>query len=318
MNQARPSFRWPAGTILAFLGLFCGAKLYFGDMHWPHLAFAALIFGLYFAHLKSRELFAIIFPVMLYAALYDFLRYVPFDWLRPIRVLEPFQIDQHYFGVLWQGRLVSLHSLLYQALARPFFDVFTALVYTAHMPMVLLLLIQLWRLRTAAVAQRMAWAFLLMNLLAFATYLLYPAAPPWYVERYGFGQPLGPVLGDAAGLKAFDQMMGLRLFTDSYAMGAVTFGAIPSMHIGYAAMVWLYSGYFGRRVFAAMGLYPLLMSFSALYLQHHYFLDVVIGFAYAGFAFFVVEKGLKLPMTRFNRRTWEYFVQKAPPSVLNS
>ena len=28
---------------------------------------------------------------------------------------------------------------------------------------------------------------LLLNLLAYATYLIYPAAPPWYVAHYGLG-----------------------------------------------------------------------------------------------------------------------------------
>ena len=55
-----------------------------------------------------------------------------------------------------------------------------------------------------------AAAFLVMNIFADLTYVLYPAAAPWYVAKVGFVQPLGPIPGDPAGLIRFENSLVLE------------------------------------------------------------------------------------------------------------
>lgn len=53
--------------------------------------------------------------------------------------------------------------------------------------------------------------FLFVNLLGSALYYVHPAAPPWYVQRFGFEfQPL--TMGSTVDLEKFDRILGVHLF----------------------------------------------------------------------------------------------------------
>jgi hypothetical protein len=131
-------------------------------------------------------------------------------------------------------------------------------------------------------------AFLAVNLLGFAVYYLYPAAPPWYVQAFGFGfQPL--TAGSTAGLARFDGFFGISLFASLYAKGSNVFAAMPSLHSAYPVVVL----YFGLK--NNLGWVNLFFAtvtagiwFAAVYTSHHYVLDVGAGAgcAAAGIALF--------------------------------
>lgn len=259
-----------------------------GGLTTHHLTFVGAVLGLYWIHEKSRLFLLAAIPVYLKDAIYDSLRYVPFDWLKPIHVSEPYQWDASLFGVVCGGQLRPVNECLL-AYSDPLLDLICGVVYHAIGPYVYLLVFIFWQFKSWELAGRYSAAFLLMNLLAFATYLFYPAAAPWYVADHGFLQPPDPVIGSAAGLAGFDHLIGSDISARLYSANPVVFGAIPSMHVGSTLLGWLYSLRVNRPLSWVMGIFALLNAFSALYLQHHYLIDVVVGILFAGVAFFVID-----------------------------
>lgn len=129
--------------------------------------------------------------------------------------------------------------------------------------------------------RRFAWGFLLLNLLGLATWILWPAAPPWYVEQYGLGPAVLDAKASAAGAARFDALISAGVFASFYSRSANVFGAMPSLHVGYPVLVACAAWTMGLRWAIPAITFSVLVAFSAVYLQHHYVLDVIAGCAYA-------------------------------------
>jgi membrane-associated phospholipid phosphatase len=67
---------------------------------------------------------------------------------------------------------------------------------------------------------------------------------------------------------------------------------MPSLHAAYPVLVVWQSWRLGRAWRVGTVAFAALVAFSAIYLQHHYILDVVAGVAYALVASTVVEYAL--------------------------
>lgn len=298
-----------SSVFVSIVILFCLFNYHTGELRPIHFMFSGTILALYFFHQQSRAFIVISIPFLIKEMIFDTLRYVPFSWLIPIHVSQPYYIDQFLFGVFINGKIWLPHELLLH-FSHPFLDLFCGFLYHALVPIVFILLMVFWRFHSIDLAKRYGAAFLLMNLFAFATYVLYPAAAPWYISKYGFVQPIAAVLGDPAGLIKFDQLLGTHLSSAMYSSSPVVFGAIPSMHAGFTMLGWLYSFHLNKKVAGVIGLYTVSMWFSALYLQHHYLIDLVIGIFYAVIAYLLIEKLL----IRFIRKMYDflfyYFVKE--------
>jgi membrane-associated phospholipid phosphatase len=133
------------------------------------------------------------------------------------------------------------------------------------------------------VLRTFALCFLLVNVLGFITYFVYPVAPPWYVAGYGFGPARMDVHSAAAAASRFDQLLGTHFFDKIYGRGIDVYGAYPSLHVAYPLLaVW--ATFRARELRWARGPaigFFLLMCLSAVYLQHHYVIDVLLGIGYA-------------------------------------
>ncbi len=131
-----------------------------------------------------------------------------------------------------------------------------------------------WFFRDLSRMQRLAWGFFFVNLLGIVIRIVFPAAPPWYVARFGFG-PIHPgVQASAAGAARFDMLLGVDWFQTFYAHSTNIFGAMPSLHVAYPTLVALLAR--GRAKGLAWA-FVTLVAFSAVYLHHHYLLDVFAG-----------------------------------------
>ena len=135
---------------------------------------------------------------------------------------------------------------------------------------------------------RFGWSFLAVNLAGYLTYHLFPAAPPWYVALHGLGPAKMDVMANPAGCLRFDRLLGTTFFTGMYGRSADVFGAIPSLHVAYPFQAVLYSFWFSRARLFSVAFY-LTMCFSAVYLNHHYLLDILSGTAYALIVTLVVD-----------------------------
>jgi membrane-associated phospholipid phosphatase len=173
------------------------------------------------------------------------------------------------------GGVIPSHALQ-QALGSqpytPLLDVVVNIFYMSHFVTPIALAMVLWRYR-----RRNYWPFLLglivLSYAAFLTYLLFPAAPPWWASHFGY-------------LK--DQPVNLShslLTAEAILAGANPVAAMPSLHAAYPIYLFLYGIYvWGKRGIPLIVL-PLGVSFSAVYMGHHYVIDILAGLVYA-LAFF--------------------------------
>jgi len=139
-------------------------------------------------------------------------------------------------------------------------------------------------------------ALILLSVAAFVTYLLLPAAPPWYLAWKGLldgpdGQPIIAYLKPGA----FEQIATALGFdgryTYSFIFGTVNpnnTAAFPSLHVAYPVLTFLFlRRAFGRIGWLALG-YACLVTFSVLYTGDHWIIDAFAGAAYAYVAYYVV------------------------------
>jgi inositol phosphorylceramide synthase catalytic subunit len=129
--------------------------------------------------------------------------------------------------------------------------------------------------------QRYAWVFLLMNLAAFITYHLYPAAPPWYYHAHGCEISMTALPSEGPRLAHVDAVLGITYFKGIYSRSSDLYGAVPSLHVAYPLLIvvegWRSFRWLGRSLSL---LFLFSMGFAAIYLDHHWVCDVMLGFTY--------------------------------------
>ncbi len=240
------------------------------------------------AHPKGRAFVEDFLPFVLFAAIYDFLRIIPKSWAGPIHVEWPHRLESFLFGFHYLGQAMIPNDFFIQH-HHPVLDVVTAVAYSLHMVVPLGLAFLLWR-RQPELTRRFAWAFFVANIMAFVTYVALPVAPPWYVEQYGLAPANWSVASYAAGLVRFDQLIGMPYFQGVYSKSAWVFGAVPSMHAGFPLLNVLFARDGYRKALVPLILFMLTVWFAAVYLRHHYVIDLVAGVIYVTVAYVLVRK----------------------------
>ncbi len=234
----------------------------------------------------TRRFLAGTLPFFLFGIVYD-LTHITEPLFRHlhIHISEPYLFDRTFFGIQTPEGTLTPNEFF----ARhhwPVVDFFTGLAYIifVYWAIGFGMYLALFRRDEAGrrLLARFAWTFLLMNVVGFATYYVYPAAPPWYVAAHGLGPPDFSVRSSPAGATRFDAITGIPYFSEFYGRSADVFGAIPSLHVTYPLLTFLYGRELRKRWLdvASFGLF-LLVSFAAVYLDHHYVLDVMLGVLYA-------------------------------------
>jgi membrane-associated phospholipid phosphatase len=207
------------------------------------------------------------------------------------------------------GKLV-IPSDYFAAHALPAVDLLTALFYLCWIPVPLGFAGYLFVVDKRTFLHY-SLAFFVINLVGFVVYYTHPAAAPWYVERYGFA--FDPTVhSDAAGLLRADRILGFGLFEGIYAKGSNVFAAMPSLHSAYPLAGVYYSLRQPRRwitvgfVIVTVGIW-----FSAVYLSHHYILDVLAGIACGITGIIICEKLIfSNPRIRRWLNAWENLLHK--------
>jgi hypothetical protein len=112
-----------------------------------------------------------------------------------------------------------------------------------------------------------------------ATYIAFPAAPPWMAADMGLLHGVARTTGDGW------QVIGGRtveLFDEGQASVNLV-AAVPSLHSAFTMLVALFLWPRVRRpVRPFLLLYPLAMGLALMATGEHYFFDVLLGWVYAG------------------------------------
>lgn len=260
-----------------------GGHAALGGWRGDHLALAAAALGIYYAGPRLRAVGRFFLPLLVMVVIYDAQRYWVTAARGPIRVAEPREWELAWFAMADGGRVVT-PAEWWQTRTHGALDLVCGAAYLLFVPG-FLVAAAWWRfLEKRPAAQAVMNAMLGLNLAGYAIYLLYPAAPPWYVDRYGLGPAVLTAAPEAAGALRFDALLGVSWFAEYYGRNANVFGAIPSLHVGQTFLAVLFAWRFRSLRGLTTGFW-LLMTFASVYLNHHYLVDGVAGMALAALVF---------------------------------
>jgi hypothetical protein len=253
-----------------------------GGLRWDHVALAVAATSLAYGNRRTKRLFEGLVPLSLVAMLYDGMRLSRNAGLAPskVHVADIREKELAWFGVGKGASRVTLQDWFYEHASFPV-DLFCAIPYGIFLWVVAgyaaFLIV-----RDQDAQRRFAWGFFVLNVAGFVTYHLYPAAPPWYFRTHGDRVDLRAAPSEGSHLARVDAFMGYPYFKKLYARGSDVFGAVPSLHVAYPLLMihegWRLHGPAGRSLLA---LFYGSMCFSAVYLDHHWVIDVLLGSGYA-------------------------------------
>ena len=125
-------------------------------------------------------------------------------------------------------------------------------------------------------------------MMAFATYALFPAVPPWRASELGELAPTTRSIG------VIWSHIPIGNFDTLYEKGAAysnQVAAVPSLHGGYTLLValilWPLVPRWGRFLLAV---YPIAMTYALVYTAEHYVVDILLGWLYALIAYWAVNR----------------------------
>ncbi len=213
-------------------------------------------------------------PVAALLMAYDATRGLADGLGMPVHVTEPAAADR------WLGGGVLPTVWLQHTLQADWWKGLAALVYGSHFVVTPLLLCVLW------VCNRRLWGryvrlVLALSAAGLATYVLYPAAPPWLAAKHHVIEPVKRL--SASGWDVLGLPHAGALLSDS--QGQVNqVAAVPSLHTAFAVLTCLVLFPVARHVWQRVALvgYALLMPLVLVWAGEHYVVDTLLGALYAG------------------------------------
>ena len=164
------------------------------------------------------------------------------------------------------------------------YDYYFYFVYMLHFLSPFLIALALWRLRPEGY-WRYITALVTLSFAGFATYLLFPAAPPWLASEMGAVRHVTHLS------TAIWWGWGIHSIPTLYnSLDPNPVAAVPSLHAAYPTLDFLFvNRLFGKKVSIPFLIYPISVWIGVVYLGEHYVFDVLLGITYAVVAFFATE-----------------------------
>jgi membrane-associated phospholipid phosphatase len=267
--------RWGLrATTLVGLAVYLGATFALIGIRAEHLILAGTFAALVFAGGRAFRFVLLSLPVTLTGISYDYFRLL--QGVRgDVHVADLYRAELAWFGV-GRGAERQVLASWFVHHTHPLLDLVCGLAYLLYLFAPIVCAIALYFVNQERMLV-LGVVFFATNLLGMIVYLLYPAAPPWYVAKYGLGPAQLDALPDPAGTLRFDELLGIGYFQSFYSRSANVFGAMPSLHVAYPAATSLALVPLGVRWWAPFAAFTLLVAFAALYFQHHYVLDILAG-----------------------------------------
>jgi hypothetical protein len=227
-------------------------------------------------------------PLALVLAVYDLLRGQADGLLFSAWYLPQLEADALLFGgtvpTVWlQDRLWHGSSHL------RWYDYASWAVYVSYFLATYLLAGLLWFFARARFRRYVGSVALLAGM-AFVTFALFPAAPPWLASREGVLDPTTRLIGPISGHVPFLSFSFEGLF-ERGSEYANPVAAVPSLHAAYTLLITLFLwGSAPRWARPLLAAYPVAMAFALVYTAEHYVVDILLGWAYTLVAVWVVSR----------------------------
>lgn len=257
--------------------------------------FLLAIFNISFFLSPISRKFILGFSIFIvYWIIFDYMKAFPNYNYNTVHIGDLYNAEKHTFGIHFNGKLLTPNEY-WRLNGNTFIDVAAGIFYLCWIPVPLAFAAFLF-FKNRRQFLYFSLTFVLINLIGFVVYYLYPAAPPWYVQYNGFIFH-AQTPGNTAGLAKFDSYFHAGIFKSIYAKGSNVFAAMPSLHSSYPVVV-LYYGIKNRLglINLFFGIVMLGIWFTAVYASHHYILDVLAGIISAGIGIVI----FKTLITRVN------------------
>ncbi len=219
-------------------------------------------------------------PVLLFLFGYEYLRGLVPLLTKNAHILPMIMADQLIFGYI---PTVKLQEGLFNGASIRWYDYAAVLLYISHFVIPMVVAFTLW-LHDRKTFKDFTTALLILSYLAFITFIIFPAVPPWMASNMGYLPPLAKIM---------DQVMGnlahpISVPTVYQFFGANLVAAVPSLHAAYPWLIFLFIRQ-KIHMFSLVTLpYVFGVWFSVVYLGEHYVVDVIAGVIYASFAYMTI------------------------------
>ncbi|MEU9133986.1 phosphatase PAP2 family protein [Kitasatospora sp. NPDC048540] len=226
-------------------------------------------------------------PVMAVVWVYSLLRGYGAHTPWPVRYEPQLSIDTFLGG--GETWTVRLQHWLYTPGHPHWYDYSAVTVYMSHFFTVFLVLAVLWKRRYPSFRRLLA-LYLAVTFAGFATYVLYPADPPWLTGQEGHMPAVTRIVSDVLNQSGLPRAGSVFENGSEFANDVA---AMPSLHAAYpmllALFFWRGAGRWTRVLLAA---YPLAMAFTLVYGAEHFIVDILAGWAYAVVLWYVLTRVL--------------------------
>ena len=133
--------------------------------------------------------------------------------------------------------------------------------------------------------------------LAFFTFLIFPAAPPWMASDRHYIQPVERISSHVWA------SLGIEDFPTVYhKISPNPVAAVPSHHVLWATLFSIYMfKIFGKKWGLLSLAYPLVITFGTIYEGEHYAFDAIVGVAYAYGSYRLAPYVLRFIITSYKK-----------------
>lgn len=252
----------------------------------------------------------IIIPFVLWLAMFNFYVEIPIDMRPRIDVTTLPRLENYilggYYLQTWPRTILSEDNTFLLIL-----DLLAAFVYLIHFALAWIFALFLYvysRKRRTPDGKPIVepWTFLftmgILNLIAVITQISWPTAPPWYLDQYGEDQEANyEIAGDEAGLARVDQMLQFDLFRKLYGQSPIVFGSFPSLHAAWPIVITMFAP--RNIIIKTIGyIYIVTVWWAAMYLNHHFFVDLIGGAVYTAFSYMVAIQSINIMIKRYQHK----------------
>jgi hypothetical protein len=242
-----------------------------------------VIFGLLLTILVTRSLAFLRdwMPFVLLLLGYEYLRGLAPALAGEVNITPMIEADRFLFG----GALptVELQRLFYDPSQLHVYDYAAFFLYTMHFVLPLAFAFFLW-LSDRVLFRRFAYSLVALSYIAFVTYVIFPAMPPWMAAEQGYIPHVYKIFDQS--LAAVSQSQSIPIIYSFLNPNPVA--AVPSLHAAWPTLVLLFIlGRYGTKALPLL-VYPVAIWLTIVYTGHHYVIDALIGIAYAGGVYWAV------------------------------
>jgi len=139
---------------------------------------------MYFLSAITRKFITGFAIFIVYWIIFDYMKAFPNYNYNTVHIADLYNLEKRFFGINFNGKLLTPNEY-WRLNGNTFLDVTAGIFYLCWIPVPLAFAAFLF-FKNRRQFLYFSLTFVLINIIGFVIYYLYPAAPPWYVEYHGF------------------------------------------------------------------------------------------------------------------------------------